>query len=250
MHHYIAFDTESFFDMDFHRAYQHIDPKCGLPRMASRRIAAASALEFTITDDHRVEFNAIDSWTTHDHGDEEEVVSQLFAFLRERGHATALSWNGVCHDAPLLNLAALEYGLAPPVQLTGGPAWEARRMHFDLCKAMKAGSYVHMSEAAMRIGLPMQLLEGKASVKEPKSGNDWQGLRAHCERDTLILSLIMLSWLAMTGRVSIDPPLARHALLASYRRARPDDPLDAALEDHAEILKTRAFDRCVTVAGI
>ena len=49
-------------------------------------------------------------------------------------------------------------------------------------------------------------------------------VRGHCERDTLILAIAMLAWLASQGEEGLRTQQAILALVTGFLRRRPDHP--------------------------
>lgn len=221
---YTFIDTESWWDEELHSAYRHLDPECHHRRIACRRIGAAAALDVEIDGEGRVHTGTLASWTEHSHGDEQAVVGELFDHLRRRQNDTVVTWGGVATDIQLLTLAAMSHGLVLPAQLLDAPGRRGARPHVDLALAMKGGgrTWHHLSEVALRLGVPVQLLEGKARVDAPASSGAWEQVRGHCERDTLITAIAMIGWRRAQGCDGLRFAPAVIALVAGFLRRRPE----------------------------
>lgn len=127
--HYTFIDIEAAWDEQLHEAYRQIDPvgagelmRNGQQRrrLPCKRIMAAAAFDLDLSEDGAITILGITSWTTHDHGDEREVVTNLLEHLRARPAAHVVTYSGLAAEIPLLNLAAMEYGLVLPRQLRSG----------------------------------------------------------------------------------------------------------------------------------
>ena len=95
---YTFIDTESWWDRDLHRAYQHLDPATEHRRIGCRRIGVAAALDVEIDDEGRISVGAVASWTALDLGGEREVVSRLFDHLRQREDRIVVTYGGIATD--------------------------------------------------------------------------------------------------------------------------------------------------------
>lgn len=231
------FDTESAWDEYLHESYRRIDPRVQPHhRLGSKRIFAAAALDVTVSDDGQITCDAIRSWTEHDHGDEKAVVAGLFDHLRARPDRIAVGYGSIAADVPLLLAAAMEYGIILPAQFIErrpipGSTWHA---HTDVGLLLKGGgkTWHHMAEVALRLGLPVDLLDTKARVDFPTSPDQWLEVRAHVELDAALVAIVTLAWLRTQGQASLQPNLMMIAVLDWLRRngkmiAEVDDAIAA-----------------------
>lgn len=221
---YTFIDTESWWDEGLHEAYRHLDPDTEHHRIGCRRIGAAAAFDVTIDAVGRIEVGTLASWTSHDHGDEQAVVSELFDHLRQRDDRIVVTFGGIAVDLQLLTLAAMEHGLRLPQQLLDVPGRKSPRPHQDLALMLKGGgrTFHHLSEIAIRLGVPVKLLEGKARVHAPVAAAAWEQVRGHCERDCLITALAMLAWRCAQGQDALRLQPAMVSLIAGFLRQRPE----------------------------
>lgn len=223
MHAFTFFDTESAWDEHLHEAYRRIDPKVQPHhRLGSKRIFAAAALDVTVTDDGQISCDAIRSWTEHDHGDEEAVVSGLFDHLRARPDRVAVGYGSIAADVPLLLAAAMEHGIVLPPQFIERRSFSRGVLHphTDVGLVLKGGgkTWHHLAEVALRLGLPVDLLDTKARVDFPRTAEQWQDVRAHVELDAALVGIVTLAWLRTQGQASLQPETMMIAVLDWLRR--------------------------------
>lgn len=228
-------DTESWWCPQLAGDYKRLDPACEKHRIGCRRIGIAAAFDVDIDNEGRVSVGTLASWTEHEQFDEESVVSSLFDYLRFRPDRTVVSYGGVNQDMRVLGLAAMEYGVRLPPQLVDTPGRKGPRRHIDLDLVLKAGgkTYHHLTEVALRCGVPVGLLEGKARVVKPVACGAWEMVRGHCERDTLILAIAMLAWLVSQGNAALRTQQATLTLVTGFLRRRPDHPSAELLRAYA-----------------
>ncbi|MEL7686069.1 hypothetical protein AAG596_01075 [Citromicrobium bathyomarinum] len=234
-------DTESWWCPQLAGDYQRLDPASQKHRIGCRRIGVAAAFDVDIDNQGRVSVGTLTSWTEHAHFDEESVVANLFEHLRLRPGHTVVSYGGVNQDMRVLGLAAMEYGLRLPPQLLNTPGRKGPRPHVDLDLVLKASgkTYHHLSEVALRCGVPVGLLEGKARIVKPVAAGAWETVRSHCELDTLILAIANLSWLASQCENGLRTQQAIFTLVAGFLRQRPDHPAAELLRAYAEGIEAR-----------
>ncbi|MEL7684461.1 hypothetical protein AAG594_09015 [Citromicrobium bathyomarinum] len=238
-------DTESWWCEQLAADYRRLDPDCQKHRIGCRRIGVAAAFDVDIDDQGRLAVGRLASWTEHAHFDEEAVVQNLFDYLRLRPDRAIVTYGGVNQDLRVLCLAAMEYGLRLPFQMLDIPGRKGPRPHSDLDLIMKAGgkTYHHLSELALRVGVPVGLLEGKAKVVKPVAAGAWAQVRAHCELDTLILAIAKLAWLVSQGENGLRTQEGILALVAGFLRARPDHPSAEMLAAYAAEIEASLTSR-------
>ena len=236
---YTFVDTESWWDRDLHRAYQHLDPATEHRRIGCRRIGVAAALDVEIDDEGRISVGAIASWTARDLGGEREVVTQLFDHLRQRDDRIVVTYGGIATDVQILTLAAMQYGLRLPPQLIDQPGRKGPRQHCDLALMLKGGgrTFHHLSEVALRIGIPLKLLEDKKWVDAPASTAAWEQVRAHCEKDCVITACAMIAWRCAQGHNALRLEPALLGLIAGVIRRRPGKSYTDLLLTHLVALQ-------------
>ena len=243
-HKFTFIDTESWWCPKLAGDYKRLDPACEKHRIGCRRIGIAAAFDVDIDSEGRVSVGTLASWTEHAQLDELSGVSNLFDYLRFRPDRTVVSYGGVNQDMRVLGLAAMEYGVQLPPQLVDMPGRKGPRKHIDLDLVLKAGgkTYHHLSEVALRCGVPVGLLEGKARVVKPVAGGAWEMVRGHCERDTLILAIAKLAWLTSQGEAGLRVREALFTLVTGFIRRRPDHSSSEVLGAYADRLRQEIAD--------
>ncbi|MDE1918232.1 MAG: hypothetical protein KGH96_19335 [Sphingomonadales bacterium] len=217
------FDTESAWDEHLHEAYRCIDPKVQPHhRLGSKRIFAAAALDITVADDGQITCDAVRSWTEHEFGDEESVVAGLFDHLRARSDRVAVGYGSIAADVPLLLAAAMQYGIVLPRQFIERRPFARAAMHphTDIGLVLKGGgkTWHHMAEVALRLGLPVELLNTKARVDFPQTAEQWHDVRGHVELDAALVGIVTLAWLRTQGQACLQPTTMMIAILDWLRR--------------------------------
>lgn len=229
---YTFIDIEAAWDEQLHEAYRQIDPvgagelmRNGQQRrrLPCKRIMASAAFDLELHEDGAISILGLTSWTTHDHGDEREVVANLFEHLRARPMTHVVTYSGLAAELPLLNLAAMEYGLVLPRQLRSGIQVPLRpgmwRPHIDLALELKGQGrdWAHLSEIGLRIGLPGKLFLGKANIVEPTTTEEWQAMRQRVSMDCVLTAMVALPLWRVNGRITLDQAAMLH-LIASWCR--------------------------------
>lgn len=232
--HYTFIDIEAAWDEQLHEAYRQIDPvgagelmRNGQQRrrLPCKRIMAAAAFDLELSEDGAISILGITSWTTHDHGDEREVVTNLLEHLRARPAAHVVTYSGLTAEIPLLNLAAMEYGLVLPRQLRSGIPVPHRagmwRPHIDLALELKGRGrdWAHLSEVGLRIGLPGELFIGKAHVEQPTTSKEWQAIRQRVALDCVLTAIVALCFWQANRRINLDRTVMLHNIACWCLRA-------------------------------
>lgn len=238
---YLALDLEYFWCDDLYNAHKSFDPNSDRHSAVVKRIMAASVFEIAFDDEGRVTCGALATWNEHDWGDEETIVRELFMFLRSRDDSVVLTYGGLGTDIPILQLAAMEYGIAVPRQLEDRPGRKGPRPHLDLGLMLKCGgrSWFHLSQVALRIGIPLALVAAKAHVPQPCQPAAWRNLSHHVELDTLVLTLAWIGWLVSQGKPGLRYETAAMAVIAGFLRRRPDHAMKEELESYSRSLVGR-----------
>ena len=231
---YTFIDIEAAWDEHLHEAYRQIDPvgagelmRNGQQRrrLPCKRIMAAAAFDLELHEDGAISILGIMSWTTHDHGDEREVVTNLLEHLRARPMTHVVTYSGLSAELPLLNLAAMEYGLVLPRQLQSGNPVAHRagmwRPHIDLALELKGQGrdWAHLSEIGLRIGLPGKLFIGKAHVEPPTTREQWQAMRQRVALDCVLTAIVALCFWRANGRIPLDQVAMMHNIAHWASRA-------------------------------
>lgn len=226
-------DIEAAWDEYLHEAYRQIDPVGAgensrdgqhRRRQACKRIIAAAAFDLEIDEKGAISIEGLSSWTTHDHGDEREVVAALLEHLRVRPDTHAVTYAGLAAELPLLSLAAMEYELVLPRQLRSivpdRRAQRAWRPHIDLALELKGQGreWAHLSEIGLRLGLPGQLFAGKPQIAVPATGAEWQTMRSRVCMDCVLTAIVALAFWRVHGRIVLDQAAMLHNVASWCQR--------------------------------
>lgn len=247
---YLLLDAEYLWCDDLYKAHRSFDPNTDRHAAVVKRIMAASVFEIAFDDEGRVTCGMLATWNEHDWGDEETIVRELFTFLRAREDSVVLTYGGLGTDIPILQLAAMEYGIAVPPQLEDRPGRKGPRTHLDLGLMLKCGgrSWFHLSQVALRMGIPLGLVAAKAHVPQPCQPEAWQSLSHHVELDTLVLALAWIGWLVSQGKPGLRYEAAAIAVIAGFLRRRPNHGSAGELAAYSRSLAERIEDRFLKAA--
>ena len=243
---YVIVDTESEFDPYLREAYEAIDPpkENSKPREACRVLTAISTFEIELDDEGRVSTGAITSWTGRDHT-EASLLAALSNFLLHRGDAVVLTWGGSSADVVRLTMASMAHDIPLPPQFRRDQKGRWSRQHIDVAAAMTAGSgkYHHLSEVALRLGIPAGLLLEKTRPHMVEDDAGWVRLRQHCELDCLLTAIAFLAWQRAEGAAGLRIPEALLTVISGYLRRRPRCIAAPMLARYAADMAARAGDR-------
>lgn len=235
---YTFIDIEAAWDEQLHEAYRQIDPvgagelmRNGQQRrrLPCKRVMAAAAFDVELHDDGAISILGLTSWTTHDHGDEREVVDNLFEHVRARPATHVVTYSGLAAELPLLNLTAMEHKLVLPPQLrTGVPIFLRPGMwrpHIDLALELKGQGrdWAHLSEIGLRLGLPGELFAGKAHIEAPTTSEEWQAMRSRVAMDCVLTAMVALSFWRANGRIKLDQVTMLHHIASWCQRNATSD---------------------------
>lgn len=234
---YLALDLEFMADRELHAAHRSFDPWSNPHALAVKRIRAAAVYEFAFNDDGGLSAGTLAVWSAQD-SNEQAVVAQVLEYLARRTDAVVLTYGGVAIDVPVLGLAAMEYGIELPPHFRYAPGPHRQRLHLDLGLMIKGSgkSWSHLSQIALRMGLPVALVSGKAMVPQSNDPDGWHRLKDHVALDTLLLALAWTAWSVSqrTSGVRYEPCAAE--LIAAFLRRRPNHPLEGHLRRYADSL--------------
>ncbi|MDC8753859.1 hypothetical protein OIK40_04290 [Erythrobacter sp. sf7] len=228
-------DVEAVWDEQLHEAYREIDPRGAakqkrkgqvLHRLPCKRVIAAAAFDLEVDTNGAISIGGLSSWTEYDHGDEREVVTQLFEHLRARPQHHVVTYNGLAAEVPLLTLAALEHELVLPEQLQTGSPFVAKkngpwRPHIDLALELKGNGrdWAHLTEVGLRCGLPSALFAGKADIVMPSNAEQWLAMRQRVSMDCVLTAVVALAFWRVTGRIRFDQTAMLHNIASWCLRA-------------------------------
>ena len=211
----IVVDLEFLPDEQLYQRYVKLDPRPARSRWPMKRVVTASVMAMSIADG----LMQVEHFKSFSGPDEGRLVSQIFAYLNDRPDHRLVSWGGVHTDIPVLRVAAMEHGLKLPSQIR--PHARDRRgwLHLDLCVEMKAGEYVHMSEVATRLAIPVKFGGCAAAIPHLVSERRWREAEWISEADVITTSMLLASHLSILGELN-SAEASHHDILSFARRLR------------------------------
>jgi hypothetical protein len=227
---FIAIDAEYAWRNDWYCAHRTFDKSSDRRAMAVKEVVALTAYAFSFDDLGALTIEDHASWVQADWCSEGVMLEQFCHFLRMRDGHRVIGYGSVGVDLPLLNLAAMTGGVRLPYQLLDTPGrWDKRHTDLGLLLKGRGRSWIHLSQVAIRLGVPIELVSSKADVPVPSSAAEWQQLREHIEADALLMALVWSSWLCTQGTPGIRYVTAAIAHVAAFRKRRPEHRLEPVL---------------------
>lgn len=214
---YIILDVEYLADQHLYGRYKRFDPRPAPCRWPFRRVVSASAMAVTVLDG----IWEVTDFRSFAGADDRKIVRQLFDWMIERPAARLVTWSGAAEDLPILKTAAMEMGFVLPRQLRHNERDRGGFLHIDLALVLKGGSgkFVHMSELAVRLGLPCKMAGSAGQVPHRVADNDFVSVAAISECDTLTTALLLASHLATLCQIS-SSKAAHYATMRFVRERR------------------------------
>jgi hypothetical protein len=215
---FAVLDIEVLTDKKAYSIYAALDPRAAPSRWPFSRVCSASLLTCTITEDGFFEFGHMDSFAD---ADEKVVLTKLLNRLRELPGYQVVTWAGLSHDCPILRLGAAVHEIVLPQQLVHNARDRGRFRHLDLAVEMRSsGVYAHLSEIAVRLGLPVKFGGSAGRVPILVEQQRWNRLSEIAESDTIATCLVLASYLRIHG-VLVSATAAHISILDAVRRLRP-----------------------------
>ncbi|WP_170005465.1 hypothetical protein [Pseudopontixanthobacter vadosimaris] len=246
---YVAFDAEYAWRNDWYRAHRTFDKKSDRRAMAVKEVVALTAYSFSFDELGTFSIEDHASWVQTDWGGEGAMLEQFCHFLRMRDRHALVGYGSLGTDVPLLNLAAMTAGVRLPYQLLDfAGRWDKRHTDLGLLLKGRGKSWIHLSQLAIRLGIPVELVSSKADVPVPSTAAEWQQLREHVEADALLVALVWSAWLCTQGTPGIRYATAAIAHIAAFRRRRPEHRLGAVLARFQSQLEREVADQLAIAA--
>lgn len=246
---FIAFDAEYAWRNDWYRAHRSFDKKSDRRAMAVKEVVALTAYAFNFDETGTLTIEDHASWVQCDWSSEGAMLEQFSHFLRLRDRHRLVGYGSLGTDVPLLNLAAMTAGVRLPYQLLDhGGRWDKRHIDLGLLLKGRGKSWIHLSQLAIRLGLPIELVSSKADVPVPSAPTEWDRLREHVEADALLVALVWSAWLCTQGVPGIRYATVAIAHIAAFRRKRPEHRLQAVLARYQNLLEREVADQLAIAA--
>ena len=214
---FAVLDIEVLNDREAYATYAALDPRAAELRWPFRKVCSASVLTFSVTENGLFEFGHLDSYAG---ADEKEVITKLFNRLRELPGYQVVTWGGLSHDLPILRMAAAVHEIQLPAQLVHNARDRGRYQHLDLAVEMKAhGMYAHLSEIAVRLGLPVKFGGNAGQVPQLVEQRRWNHLKELADSDVIVTAMVLASQLRILGAL-VSAIAAQIVILDEVRRLR------------------------------
>ena len=196
---YAVLDIEMLYRLDAVESYRKLDPSpCEVIRYPFRATCAAALLTFSVVDGI-FEFGSLHSWAGDD---EPALLGALFDQLRMLPDHKLVSWGGLSMDLPVLRVGAARHHLRLPRQLIKDARSGRDWLHLDLGKEHHCGTYIHMSEMAVALNLPVKFADRASSVRKLLETGKLERLRDVPIADVLTTSLLLQAQLESHGELS------------------------------------------------
>ncbi len=124
-------------------------------------------------------------------------------------------------DLPVLRMGAARHQLRLPRQLIKDARQNREWLHLDLGKEHHCGTYVHMSEVAVALNLPVKFADSAASVRHLLQTGKLQRLRNVPLADVVTTALLLQAHLASHGDL-VSAQAAQIVTLREVVRRRPE----------------------------
>lgn len=199
--------------------YARLDPREASLRWPFKSVCAAALLTVTVTAEGLLEVGRLDAWSGDDEG---ALVRALFNRLDELPQHTVVTWSGLHADLPALRIAAMQHHLRLPHQLVDRARERGRWLHLDLAKEMKGdAAYVHMSEAAVRLDLPVKFADRASMVPSLLTEGKLRRLADIAVADVVTTACLLFAHLEIRGELT-SAKAAQILTLREVVRARPE----------------------------
>ncbi len=126
-------------------------------------------------------------------------------------------------DLPVLRIGAARHHLRLPRQLIKDVRQNREWLHLDLGKEHHCGTYIHMSEAAVALNLPVKFADQASSVRQLLETGKLQRLRDVPVADVLTTALLLQARLETHGDL-VSARAAQIVTLREVARSRPEAP--------------------------
>ena len=230
MKHYVAFDCEYVWDEHLFEAHRAIDTRSERRAIAVKQVIAISAYAFSIADDGQLTIGVHSTWTSHTWGDEAAVIERFCDFLHFRPDHSVIGFGSLAVDLPIVTMAAMAAGLRLPEQLRDcAGRWDKRHVDLGMLMKGRGKTWTHLSQLAIRLGIPASLLAAKSDVPIPTSSEKWVALGDHVTLDALLLALVWSAWLATQGEPGVHYAPCAIAHIGTLLRRQPGHRMAAEL---------------------
>lgn len=211
-------DIEMLYRLDAFAAYSRLDPDPAKTlRYPFRSTCAAALLTFSVQDGIFT-FGHLDSWAGDD---EPALLRALFDRLHMLPDHRVVTYGGLNMDLAVLRVGAARHHLRLPRQLIKNAKQNREWLHLDLAEEYKAGAFIHMSEVAVALNLPVKFADSAASVRHLLQAGKLQRLRNVPVADVVTTALLLQAQLETHGDL-VSARAAQIVTLREVARRRPE----------------------------
>jgi len=216
--HYCVLDIEFVDDPELYLRYRRIDPRPAVQRWPLRKVVAANVMTL-FTDGSTLEVTGFKSFSGPD---EDKLLLALFAHMKQHSGHRLCTYGGCATDVQILRAGAMAHGLKLPPQLVGNRRNRHGEFeHLDLAILMRGGggTYVHMSEIAVRLNVPVKMGGSALAIPEAVRAGNFRVCEWLAEADTITTACLLAAHLASTGQI-LSAEAAQYSIIKFVRPSR------------------------------
>lgn len=232
---YLVLDIEFIDDEELYRRYRRVDPRPAVQRWPLRRVVAANVMTLAV-DGCTLETTGFKSFSGPD---EDKLLAELFAHMIEYGGHRLCTYAGCSTDVPILRAGAMAHGLKLPPQLIGSRRFRNGEFeHLDLAIVARggAGTFVHLSELAVRLNAPVKMGGSAMAIPELVRTGNFRPIEWLAEADTISTAWVLAAYLASNGQIA-SAEAAQYNVLKYVRPMRGRAPYQAYLSNVQDRLR-------------
>jgi len=219
---YLILDIEFIDDEELYRRYKRVDPRPAIQRWPLRKVVAASFMTMAV-DGCTLEATAFKSFSGSDEG---KLLADIFAYMMQHSDHRLCTYGGCATDVQILRAGAMANGLKLPPHLIGNRRQRNGEFeHLDLAILMRGGggAYVHMSEIAVRLNVPVKMAGSAMGVPDAVRTGNFQFCEWLAEADTISTACILAAHLASNGKIA-SAEAAQYNIIKFVRPMRGKAP--------------------------
>lgn len=224
---YLVLDIEFVDDEELYRRYKNVDCRPASQRWPLRKVVAANVMTIAV-DGCTLEVTGFKSFSGPDEG---KLLVALFAHMLQYADHRLCTYGGCATDVQILRAGAMANGLKlPPHLISNRRLRNGEFEHLDLAILMRGGggTYVHMSEIAVRINVPIKCAGSAMGVPEAVRTGNFRFCEWLAEADTISTGCILAAHLSSIGRIA-SAEAAQYNILKFVRPLRGKAPYAAYL---------------------
>lgn len=234
---FLVLDIEFVDDEELYRRYRRIDPRPAVQRWPLRKVVAANVMTLAV-DGCTLEVTGFKSFSGPD---EDKLLVELFAHMIQNSDHRLCTYAGCSTDVPILRAGACAHGLRLPPQLIGNRRLRNGEFeHLDLAILMRggAGTFVHLSELAVRLNAPVKMAGSAMAIPELVRTGNFRPIEWLAEADTISTAWVLAAHLASIGQI-VSAEAAQHNIIKFVRPMRGKAPYVDYLGNVQQRLRAR-----------